>query len=130
MAEENEPNLPDQSKEIEPTTPGIPQFVTDLKTVERQIGEHVISALQHPQTVAVISAVMPGGSTNQRVVSVALNQDLFDQVQELIAQAQQALTEPEPEIPCIGFHCVLEDRRKKQAEESDDPPTHEEKTES
>ncbi len=135
MAEENKPNLPEQPGEIEAAARGIPQFVTDLKTVERQVGEHVITALQHPQTVAVISAVMPGGRTNQRVVSVALNQNLFQQVQELIAEAQQSLTEPEPEIPCIGFHCVLEDRKKDQQKDSsdstfDDSPTDKDESES
>ena len=89
---------------------GIPQYVTDLRPIERQVGEHIITSLQHPGTVAVISAVMPGGETSQRIVSVPLNQDLFDQVQELIAEARAVRVNPQREVPCIGFHCVLEDR--------------------
>lgn len=89
---------------------GIPQFVTNLSSIELQIGEHVITSLRHPGTVAVISAVMPGGETNQRIVSVPLSQELFGQVQRLLAEAQAAKGPPEREVPCLGFHCVLESR--------------------
>jgi hypothetical protein len=116
MSEEpNEPGTPTG----EDADKGIPQYVTDLRPIERQVGEHIITSLQHPGTVAVISAVMPGGETNQRIVSVPLNQDLFNQVQELIAEAQAVRAHPQREVPCIGFHCVLEDRA---AEPKEDEP--------
>jgi hypothetical protein len=109
-----------------PPDGGIPQFVTDIKSVERQVGEHVVGALRHPDTVAVLSAVMPGGTTAQRLVSIPLEGGLFQQVQELILRVQRArLEQAEREragggrrqsVPCIGFKCVLE-RREQAAEE-------------
>lgn len=99
-----------------PSGGGIPQFVTDLRPIERQVGEHIIASLQHPGTVAVISAVMPGGQTNQRIVSVPLSQELFNQVQQLIAHAQAQQVQPEREVPCIGFQCVLEERQRDKKE--------------
>jgi hypothetical protein len=103
---------------------GIPQFITDIKSVERQVGEHIVGALRHPETVAVLSAVIPGGTTAQRLVSIPLEAGVFQQVQELILRVQQArLEQAEQErmgqrrksVPCIGFKCVLE--RREQAEE-------------
>ncbi|UCD74398.1 MAG: hypothetical protein JSV91_11475 [Phycisphaerales bacterium] len=116
MSEEGKDPGKDLTPTGEPDGKGIPQYVTDLRPIERQVGEHIIASLQHPGTVAVISAVMPGGETNQRIVSVPLNQDLFEQVQELVAEAQAARDEPDQEVPCIGFHCVLEGRERDRKE--------------
>jgi hypothetical protein len=112
-----------------PMPPGaIPQFATDIKVVERQVGEHVVAALQHPGTMAVLSTVMPGVATAQRLVSIPLDAAVFQQVQELILRVQQARLEQaegdagadgarESSVPCIGFKCVI-DRREQEAEEA------------
>jgi hypothetical protein len=89
---------------------GIPQFVTDLKTVERQVGEHVIAAMQQPNTVAVLSTVVPGGPTSQRLISVPLPAPLFLQVQQLLEAHENQQGDSDGDVPCIGFQCVLDQR--------------------
>ncbi len=98
---------------------GIPHYVTDIRTVERQVGENIIATLQHPETVGVLSAVLHGGIAGQRIVSVPLSQRLFQQVQELLAEAQAEEGEPR-DVPCIGFQCVLEEREKRKDTDEDD----------
>ncbi len=85
------------------------QFVTQIKSAEHQMGEHIITALQDPNTVAVLTAIVagPGG---QALVSAALDPDMLEQVQTILHHAEQKRTE---EIPCVGFHCLL--KRKDEA---------------
>jgi len=85
------------------------QFVTHIKSAEHQMGEHIITALQDPNTVAVITAIVagPGG---QALVSAALDPDMLGQVQKIIHEAELKRTE---EVPCVGFHCLL--KRKDEA---------------
>ena len=80
------------------------QFVTTIKNAHEQVGEHVIRALQHPNTVAVITTVVMGPDGQQRVVSASLNAQRMQQVQELLSAAEQ---ECEQEEPCVGFHCLV-----------------------
>jgi hypothetical protein len=97
--------LPDPDEEEEEG--GLPQFVSVLTPVEQQVGLHVLGALQHPETVAVLTTVAAGSNGRQRVVSVGLNPQRLAQVQQLLIE------EPEVRkrrVPCIGFHCRLEDK--------------------
>ena len=80
------------------------QFVTTIKNAEQQVGEHIIAALQHDDTVAVITTVAMGADGQQRVVSAALNPDRMKQVQEILQAADK---EREEEEPCVGFHCLV-----------------------
>ncbi len=80
------------------------QFVTTIKNAEQQVGEHIIGALQHPDTVAVITTVMLGPDGQQRVISAALNPQRMKQVQEILHAAEN---EREQEEPCVGFHCLV-----------------------
>lgn len=82
----------------------IMQFVTTIKNSEQQVGEHIINALQHEDTVAVITTVVMGPDGQQRVISAALNPERMQQVQEIL---QAASKEREPEEPCVGFHCLV-----------------------
>ena len=82
----------------------ISQFVTTIKNAEQQVGEHIIGALQHEDTVAVITTVMMGPDGEQRVVSAALNPLRMQQVQEIL---EAAVVEREEEEPCVGFHCLV-----------------------
>ena len=80
------------------------QFVTTIRNAEQQVGEHIIRALQHDDTVAVITTVTMGSDGQQRVISAALNPERMQQVQEILAAA---IDEREEEEPCIGFHCLV-----------------------
>ena len=82
----------------------IAQFVTTIKNAEQQIGEHIVTALQHADTVAVLTTVVVGPDGQQRVVSASLNPARLQQVQEILTAAEQ---EREEEEPCIGFHCLV-----------------------
>ena len=79
-------------------------FVTKIRSAEQQVGENIIQALQHDNTVAVLTTVVMGPDGQQRVISAALNPNVMDQVQELLTQASE---EREPEEPCVGFHCLV-----------------------
>ncbi len=104
-------------QELEQET-GLTHLVSELKSIELQVGEHVIKALQNEGTVAVLTAVMPGGG-GQRIASVPLDAELWMSVQELLTQSDEEQTS---EVPCIGFHCVLEDRQKQAKQEKQKPP--------
>ena len=80
------------------------QFVTRIKSAEHQVGEHIIKALQDPDTVAVLTAVVVGTDGTQAVVSAALDPGMLQQVQKLLHTAEKERVE---EVPCVGFHCLL-----------------------
>ena len=80
------------------------QFVTRIKSAEQQVGEHILTALQDPDTVAVVTAVVVGSDGTQAVVSAALDPGMLQQVQELLHTAEEKRDE---EVPCVGFHCLL-----------------------
>jgi hypothetical protein len=123
LSQENEaselPDQPDDEPIVEPGPPSpnksgqvtndvdskkIAQFVTTIRNAEEQVGQHIIAALQHDDTVAVITTVAVGPDGNQRVISAALNPDRMKQVQEILTQAEE---EREDEEPCVGFHCLV-----------------------
>jgi hypothetical protein len=93
----------------DPNAEGMPQFVTVLTPMEQQVGVHVINALQHPETVAVLTTVAVGQDGLQRIVSVGLDPAMMEQVQQIVVQAREERTK---RVPCVGFHCVLEDRQR------------------
>ena len=80
------------------------QFVTRIKSAEHQVGEHIITALQDPDTVAVLTAVVAAPDGTQAVVSAALDPGMLKQVQKLLHTAEEDRDE---EVPCVGFHCLL-----------------------
>jgi hypothetical protein len=82
----------------------VAQFMTTIKNAEQQIGEHIIQALQHADTVAVLTTVVIGPDGQQRVISAALNPNRLQQVQEILTAAE---TERVEEQPCMGFHCLV-----------------------
>ena len=85
------------------------QFVTLIKSAEQQMGEHILTALQDPDTVAVITTIVAGPS-GQVLVSAALDPEMLGQVQKILHDAEVKRSE---EVPCIGFHCLL--KRKDEA---------------
>ncbi len=114
----------DQNKEIEPTDEqqqgedsgspegSIPTLVTPIQTLARQVGSHVMAALDHGDTVAVLTTIT-GSRSGQQVVSIPLTAEHVQQVHGLIEEIHES-DEPE-RVPCVGFHCLIE-----QNEESKD----------
>ncbi|TWT53711.1 hypothetical protein Pla22_13430 [Rubripirellula amarantea] len=82
----------------------IAQFVTTIRNAEEQVGQHIIAALQHDDTVAVITTVAIGPDGQQRVISAALSPQRMKQVQEILTQAEEERVDEEP---CVGFHCLV-----------------------
>ena len=72
-------DLPAVLSHVEPGQ--IKQFVTQIKSAEHQIGEHILTSLQDDDTVAVLTAVVAGLGGGQRIVSAALNPQMLQQVQ-------------------------------------------------
>jgi len=82
----------------------ITQFITTIRNAEEQVGEHIVRALQHMDTVAVITTLAVGPDGKQRVISAALNAERMQQVQEILSSAEEERIEEEP---CLGFHCLV-----------------------
>lgn len=96
----------------------IQQFITEIKSAETQVGEHIITALQDPDNVAVITTVVIGPDGKQRIVSAALNPGMMQEVQKLLIDAQR---EREEDVPCVGFHCYTRPRNRSQDESTSAP---------
>jgi hypothetical protein len=84
----------------------LPKFVTKLARLEEQVGLHVITALQHPKTFAVLTTVSADAGGGQQVVSIALDANRFEQIQKLLTTAKKEGTR---RTRCVGFHCHFED---------------------
>lgn len=85
---------------------GRPAFITELKSIEVQVGENVVQALRHQTAAAVLTFVQPSPEGGQRMVTIPVDLETLAQIQELLQEppARQ-------EVPCIGFHCVLNDEK-------------------
>lgn len=90
------------------------RFVTSIKNPVQQTGEHVLRALQHEDTVAVLTTVVVGPGGQQHLVSAALNPLQTAQVNSLLQGAQQ---EREEEEICVGFHCLVKPRSPSEQED-------------
>ena len=104
-AEQTPPAAPDAPDA--PEQAGLPRFVTKLSTIEQQVGRHVITALQHEETVAVLTTTVSGAAGDQHLISVPLTPPMLHHVQALLRSAASGAT-PE-RIPCVGFHCYVDD---------------------
>lgn len=121
---EPSPTDPNQSAEA-PQAPPVAQnlppdqmarFVTSIKNPELQVGEHVVRALQHADTVAVLTTVVVGPTGAQHLVSAALNAEKVAQVNALI---QGAAEEREEEVMCVGFHCLIDPKKRDQGADTE-----------
>lgn len=113
---EGNDNLPVVAQDVD--TNQIKHFVTQIRSAEQQVGEHIITALQDPATVAVLTTVVIGPEGGQHIVSAGLDPETLEEVQNMLAKAQQERRE---ETPCVGFHCFV--KRKPKAAEEDDSTT-------
>ncbi len=98
-------NLPAVTNDVDPQQ--VRHFVSEIKSAEQQVGEHIVAALQDPQTVAVVTTVVIGQDAKQRIVSAGLDPQMMSQIQHILAQAEK---ERQEEVPCVGFHCYLKKR--------------------
>ena len=104
-----QPEAPQHSPAKNLSSNELARFVTTIKNVEQQIGEHVIRALQHADTVAVLTTVVVGPGGQQHIVSAALNEEKTAQVNALLTEAREVYDQEEP---CFGFHCLLDPKDK------------------
>lgn len=106
----------DKSKEIEhvdeeqgedsaENAGSIPTLITPIQSLAGQVGAHVMAALDHGETVAVLTTIT-GSRSGQQVVSIPLTAEHVQQVHHLIKEIHES-DEPE-KIPCVGFHCYLD----------------------
>jgi hypothetical protein len=101
--------LPSQSRgrpdDADEPQPGLArQYVSPIKSIEQQVGEHVIGALQQEQTVGVLTTVVVGTDGGQNIMSVGLDTNQLESVNQLLSQ----VSEPqESHVPCVGFHCFI-----------------------
>lgn len=86
------------------TSQQVAQFVSRIKNIEQQVGEHVVQALQHADTVAVLTTIVVGPSGDQHIVSAALSPTKMAQINQLL---QEAVEERIDDEICLGFHCLL-----------------------
>jgi hypothetical protein len=112
----NEDAKPDQAQR-HPQRPT--EFVSELVSLEQQVGAHVTAALQHEHTVAVLTAVVVGPDGVQRLVSAPLDEQKLAMVRQLLQSANTSQTQ---EVPCIGFHCRIP-AIDQSSDERDDSPS-------
>ena len=106
MEDKNGKNEKNEIEETEASQDeGVPHLITPLHSISNQIGEHVLTALSHEETVAVLTTVT-GSTHGQQVISVPLTAEHVQQVHALIEEIHQS-DEPE-RVPCVGFHCLLD----------------------
>ncbi len=91
------------------TAAEIARFVSTIKNAEQQVGEHIIKALQHADTVAVLTSVVIGPDGQQHIVSAALDPARTRQINALL---NSAVEEREDEEMCVGFHCLIKPKPK------------------
>jgi len=92
-----------------PTTlPVAPQIVASpiIKMTE-QVGQNVLTALDQPGTVAVLSTLVPGIRAD-RIVSVPLSPAQLHEVHALLNDLVPAEPVDDEDMPCIGFHCEMQ----------------------
>ncbi len=106
-------NLPAVAQDVD--SDQIKHFVTQIRSAEHQVGEHIIDALQDPDTVAVLTTVVIGPEGGQHIVSAALDPETLEEVQQILIKAE---AERREETPCVGFHCFIK-RKTKEEEDGD-----------
>ena len=85
-------------------------IVSPLKSMQLQVGEHVVRALQIEHCIAVLTTVIASPDGSQSIISMPLDEGQMSHVQQLLAEL-----EPIGEgdrVPCVGFHCYLPQLKK------------------
>ena len=79
---------------------GIKSFVTDLKPIEHQVGEHILTALTQPNTAGILTSIVPGLGKD-RVASIPITRQQLLMIQSLLQQ-EQRLAITEVDLPSQG----------------------------
>ena len=81
--------------------------VSEMVSIDEQIGRNVMAALRDPDAVAVLTTLVPGIG-GDRVVSLGLTDEQMHHVGVLINQIQaEDEATAQDEARCIGFQCQL-----------------------
>jgi len=94
----------DTPKEAVPVGPQI--IASPIIKMTDQVGQNVLSALDQPGTVAVLSTLVPGIQAD-RIVSVPLSPSQLHEVHALLHALVPKEPVAEEDMPCIGFHCQM-----------------------
>lgn len=121
MSEAETPDTPTDT----PAPDANEHYVTMIRSVERQVGEHVLAALNDDDAVAAITTLVPG-VRNDRIVSMPLDRDQIQAIQGILEQARAEAESAVDEEPgrhegFLGFHTILQPDRQHDA--TDDSPT-------
>ena len=79
---------------------------TPLTSMAEQIGQHVISALNQADTIAVLTTIT-GSRIGRQVVSLPLDPKQMNDIQMLLTDLDEH-DEPET-LDCVGFHCQFDE---------------------
>ena len=94
-----QPTESEETPEEAPNQDGPRHHVTNLQSIERQVGEHVLRALDDNSAVAVLTTVA-AGVRNDRVVSLPLSREQVEADQHNAGDGRRE--------GFLGFHTVLE----------------------
>lgn len=107
-------NLPVVTNDVDVSQ--IKHFVTQIRSAEEQIGQHIIEALQDDQTVAILTTVVVSPEGGQHIVSVGLDPETMGHVQKFLVEAEDKRDE---EVPCIGFHCYTKYKKESPSDDTE-----------
>ena len=106
----------EENKDIEEVKEeGVPHFVSPLHTIANQVGEHVLTAMEHEETVAVLTTIT-GSKQGRQVISIPLTAQHVQQVHGLIEEIH--ISDEPQRVPCVGFHCFLDQEESEDTKES------------
>lgn len=94
----------DEPKDAIPV--GAQIVATPIIKMTEQVGQNVLTALDQPETVAVLSTLVPGIQAD-RIVSVPLSPAQLHEVHALLNSLVPAEPVAEEDMPCVGFHCEM-----------------------
>ena len=106
--------MPDKPITTQQPDDGLQPLVTELTPITEQVGNHVLTALQEEECVAVLTTLV-GGYPTDKVVSVALNAEQMANVGEILGEVQKEPEDADEEAICIGFHCHIPKENKKRS---------------
>ena len=108
---EADDNLPAVVQDVD--TNQTTQLITQIRSADHQVGQHILPPPPDPDTVAVLTTVVIGPKGGQHIVSAGLDPETLEEVQKMLVKAEEDRHE---DIPCVGFHCFLKRKPKKEAD--------------
>jgi hypothetical protein len=112
MSQEERPEKADQAAQAaDPPQDQSRPHVAIIQTVERQVGEHVLSALRQADAVAALTTLVPG-VRHDRVVSIPLTSEQVEAIRDVLQVAESEAADAGDDDQgrregFLGFHTVL-----------------------